>query len=247
VPAVVLTCDRYHPFASHMIARYDAVWPSHPFAFHVPYQREPLRGDRVVPRRTPEPIRATVLALLEDFDDDAWVYWCIDDKYPIALVQPPVAALADAVRADQLPGVDGVTFCRCRRLLRRRFLLRERRAAPGGVTLRRRRDYSQIWIHQFLRARVLRHLFASMPESLPEPVAMDRLKDELPLPDDHRLYVAEANLAVFGESTLRGRVTRNCAESLRASGLDVPPGFEETDQSMLLGRLPPDRDRAAGA
>ena len=247
IPAIVLTCDRYHPFAGHMVARYQALWPSHPFTFHVPYQRRPLAGDRIVPRQTPEAIRATVLALLEGFDDEAWVYWCMDDRYPIALVQPSVGRLADAVRADRLAGIDGLLFCRCRRLLRRRFLLSERRAGPGGVALRRRRDYSQIWIHQFLRAKALRHLFESMPEALPVPRAMDAVKDHLPLPADHRLYVVETNLAVFGESTRGGLVTRNCAASLRAAGLGLPPGFEETDREVLLGALPPDQGPAAEA
>ena len=59
----------------------------------------------------------------------------------------------------------------------------------------------------------------------------------LPLPADHRLYVVETNLAVFGESTIRGRVTRNCAASLRALGLGAPPGFEETDRELLIGTV----------
>ena len=67
LPAIVLTCDRYRPFAEHMIKRYDAVWPTHPFAFHVPYQRRPLEGGRVVSCPAPEPIRGTVLALLDAF------------------------------------------------------------------------------------------------------------------------------------------------------------------------------------
>src|SRR6266536_3651874 len=100
VPAIVLTCDRYQPFATHMIMRYRAVWPSHPFTFHVPYLRCPLGGERVEARQCPEAVRATVLGLLAGFDDETWVYWCIDDKYPIELVQPPVAHLAEAVLSD---------------------------------------------------------------------------------------------------------------------------------------------------
>ena len=144
VPAIVLTCDRYHPFAAHMIMRYDAVWPSHPFAFHVPFQQRPLPGVRIAARQTPEAIRGTVLGLLQEFDDETWIYWCIDDKYPIQLVQPTVARLAEAVVSDRLPGVDGVIFCRWRKLLRPEHLLEERRDAPGGVVLRRRINYAHI-------------------------------------------------------------------------------------------------------
>jgi len=237
VPAIVLTCDRYHPFATHMIRRYEEVWPSHPFIFHVPYQQWPLEGVRIMTRRTPPAIRATALALLEEFDDETWVYWCIDDKYPIQLVQRPVARLAEAVLSDRLPGVDGVLFCRCRKLLLPQHLLEERRDGPGGVVLLRRRDYSQIWIHQFLWVKVLRQLFLRFPESIPQAKGMDAMKDRIALPADHRLYVVETNLAVFGESTIHGRVTRNCASSLRALGLGAPPGFEETDTEDLMGTI----------
>jgi len=220
-----------------MIMRYEAVWPSHPFTFHVPYQRRALRGPRVASRRTRESIRATTLGLLEEFDDEAWVYWCIDDKYPIQLVQPPVERLAEAVLSDRLPGMDGVLFCRCRRLLLPEYLFEERRDGPGGVVLRRRKDYSQIWIHQFLRVKVLRQLFLRLPKSIPYAGSMDAMKDRIALPADHRLYVVETNLAVFGESTVGGRITRNCAASLRAQGLGLPPGFEETDEEILMGTI----------
>lgn len=237
LPAIVLSCDRYHALASHMIRRYDVVWPSHPFTFHVPYQQEALPDARVVSRRTRAPIRATVLGLLEEFDDEAWVYWCIDDKYPVRLVQPLVERLAAAVQSDELPGLDGLLFCRCRRLLLPEHLLAERRDGPDGVVLLRRKDYSQIWIHQFLRAKVLRQLFLRLPESIRQANEMDVMKDRLALPPDHRLYVVETNLAVFGESTIRGRVTRNCAESLRSLGLGLPSGFEEADVETLMGSI----------
>ncbi len=235
LPALVLTCDKYHLFAAHMIVRYGVVWPSHPFTFHVPYQDRALSGlglgSRVESRRTPGPIRATVLGLLDEFDAEAWVYWCVDDKYPIQFVQPAVAHLADAVSSDRLSGtgIDGVLLCRCRRMLQPQYLSGERREGPGGVTLLGRRDYSQIWLHQFLKVKVLRHLFLQLPETVAEAKALDALKDEVALPADHRLYVVEKNLAVFGESTTRGRVTSNCASSFRALGLAVPEGFVEDE------------------
>jgi hypothetical protein len=220
-----------------MIARYETVWPALRFTFHVPYQRLVPRGARVSPRRTGGAIRATVLELLEEFDDETWVYWCLDDKYPVRLVEAPVARLAEAVLDDGLPGVDGVLFCRCRRLLEPEYLLDERREAPGGVTLLRRKDYSQIWIHQFLRVKVLRRLFRELPASVPRPGDLDPLKDRIPLPADHRLYVVETNLAVFGESTVGGRVTRNCAASLRALGRGLPRGFQESEDEILMGAI----------
>jgi hypothetical protein len=247
IPAIVLTCDRYHPFARHMIQRYQTAWPSHPFTFHVPYQREALCGPGIVPHRTPGEIRATVLELLKGFHDDAWVYWCIDDKYPIRILETPVAHLAAAVLSEHLPEVDGLLFCRCRRLLLPEHLLPEERVGPGGVVLLRRRNYAQIWIHQFLRVKVLRTLFLGLPESIPHAQAMDSMKDRAVLPASHRLYVVQTNLAVFGESTMRGRVTRNCATSLRSLGLAVPDGFEQCDIETVMGVIETHRLEVDGA
>jgi hypothetical protein len=42
---------------------------------------------------------------------------------------------------------------------------------------------------------------------------------------------------VFGESTIDGRVTRNCAASFRSLGLGTPPGFEEIDRELLIGTI----------
>ena len=236
LPAIVLSCDRYHPFAMHMMARYDAVWPSHPFTFHVPYQQRRLEGTRVFARRTRSAISATVLDLIDGLDDEAWVYWCIDDRYPIRLVQPAVERVTEAVLADRLPAVDGLLFCRWGNMWRPEHLLgQDPQEGPDGVRLLPRRDYSQIWLHQFLRVKVLRYLFRRFPEAVPEANVLDPLKHQVSLPADHRLYVVETNLAVFGESTSRGRVTRNCAASLHAMGIGLPPGFTAIDQDITMG------------
>ena len=244
LPAIVLTCDRYHLFTAHMIARYEALWPSHPFAFQVPYQQEPLRGPRITPRPTAEPIRATVLALLRDLPDDQWVYWCIDDKYPLRLVQPAVTMIADAVRSGAADDLDGILFCRALKMLRPERLTPERRQGPGGTWLLRRKDYSQMWIHQFFRVKVLRHVFERFPESVPGAGALDPLKYTIPLPADHRLYVVETNLAEFGESTIDGRVTANCAASLTAHGFEMPAALA-ADQArpLTFGTIAADAER----
>ena len=178
--------------------------------FHVPYQQRRLEGTRVFARRTRGAISATVLDLIDGLDDEAWVYWCIDDRYPIRLVQPAVERVTEAVLADRLPAVDGLLFCRWGNMWRPEHLLgQDPQEGPDGVRLLPRRDYSQIWLHQFLRVKVLRYLFRRFRKRSPRQTFWIPLKHQVSLPADHRLYVVETNLAVFGESTSRGRVTRN--------------------------------------
>src|SRR5438105_1360278 len=84
IKALVLTWDRNRAITEHMIRQYEKVWPNHPFIFHIPYQN--LGGTDTEKRRyvtTPPAIKATVMALIADLDDEEWIYWCMDDRYPI--------------------------------------------------------------------------------------------------------------------------------------------------------------------
>ena len=169
VNAIVLTCDRYRRLSEHMIACYARLWPTHPFKFRVAAQSIPSEPApaRVTYRECPLPIKATVLTLLEDLADEEWVYWCIDDKYPMWL---DLRANEDAARwiEEGQAGTDvsGVLLCRCRALLRGRFLTGEQRRDTAGNLYLERLRYDQIWLHQYLRVKVLRALFSCIPTNL---------------------------------------------------------------------------------
>ncbi len=107
IKAIVLTCDRYRATTEHVIFQYDRLWPDHPFVFHVPYQE--LGGvdtERVRYLTSPSDIKGTVLHLLAEIDDEEWIYWCVDDKYPIQLVTDKIASLIS--HAMRSPEVDGL-------------------------------------------------------------------------------------------------------------------------------------------
>ena len=62
-------------------------------------------------------IKATVLTLLDGLPDDEWIYWCIDDKYPVALDLDAVAPLPALLARAESDDMDGLLFCRCRETL----------------------------------------------------------------------------------------------------------------------------------
>ena len=64
---------------------------------------------------------------------------------------------------------------------------------------------------------------------------MDYIKDKAVLPDDQRLYMLDHNVAVYGESTNRGIMMKNCADSFRAKGLELPAGFKISDEELVKG------------
>ena len=242
--ALVLTYDKYRPLTDHMIHMYRKLWPDNPFNFRIPYQE--LAGNNEHNREyisCPADIKGTVLCLLSDLDDDEWVYWCIDDKYPVQLDVPGIRSIMEWIRAVDDTSVSGVLCCRPGKLMKQKRLTNEVMQLQNGTRLLGRINYKSIWIHQFLQVKVLRHLFKSFPDVIPDAKTMDHLKNWIEKPTDQRLFVTDHSLAIYGESTLRGVLTQNCYQSLLDSGLTIPKWHTgEIERECILGN-PPERVR----
>ena len=238
--AIVLTFDRHRAITQHLMLQYQRLWPDHPFRFRIPYQQ--LRApdtERAEYIESPPEIPATVLRLIEDIEDDEWVYWCSDDKYPIRLIVEKVKELLNyALTASE---ISGLLFCRTRVTLDRPELALHpsQRVTPAGDILLERKAWYQIWIHQFLRAKVLRFLFSQLPPQVPSAKALDGLKNRIEKPEDYHLFVTRQNFAVFGESTKRGTITRNCLESIARTDIELPEWFRHSHgERIMMGQLP---------
>lgn len=239
--AIVLTCDPYHPFADHMIAAYERIWPDHPFEFWLPFQDDSKTlaeryGSRVKMVRTGSHFRETVLGLLDPLDDDEWIYWCLDDKYPVALDLPAIQSIMQLVRQPPSPSLGGILFCRPARLYWKNAVMHRNGNDCMGPSFLQRTDYSMIWIHQFVKVKVIRKLFESFPATPFKAKEMDAMKYQVAIPDDCELFVSQKSLAYFGESTTRGMITSNCADSFESVGLSIPKGFTKSPVSIYIGR-----------
>src|SRR5207247_10382681 len=107
IEAIVLTCDRYRAITQHLIFQYHRLWPDHPFVFHIPYQElGGVDSERIRYHTCPADIKLTVLHLLADIDDEEWIYWCVDHKYPIQIVTNTISTLiSHAMRSPELDGL----------------------------------------------------------------------------------------------------------------------------------------------
>ena len=237
--AIVLTCDRYRAISEHMILRYERLWPNHPFVFRIPYQENPgTDTTRTVFVKTPSEIRATVLHLIADLDDDEWIYWSIDDKYPVKLVIEKIHAFMSDVTHSQ--DMSGLLFCRRGPLLENpeMTVYADKRVSATGDVYLERRAWHQIWLHQFVKVKVLRYLFTHLPAELQSPKVMDLLKGEIAKPSEYRLFVTEKNFAIFGESTNKGTITRNCYESIKETRIELPEWFRRPNRHfVMMGEL----------
>src|SRR2546423_8956058 len=240
--AIVLTFDRHRAITQHLMLQYERIWPDHPFRFRIPYQQ--LRGsdsERAEYIESPPEIAATILRLIQDIEDEEWIYWCSDDKYPIQIIVEKVKELLSYALITS--EISGLLFCRTRVTLDHPelSLLPHQRVTPDGDILLERKGWYQIWIHQFLKAKVLRSLFSQLPMEIPSAKALDELKDQIPKPDEYHLFVTEQNFAVFGESTKRGVITGNCLESIRQTDIELPEWFQRsTGEWVTMGKLPAD-------
>lgn len=224
-----------------MIHCYDKLWPKHPFRFRVPYQSlaPTQNSDKVEYRKTPSDIKGTVLSLLDDLDDDEMIYWCIDDKYPIYLNVPHIEKLHSRLYnpADSQQTMSGLLFCRCRGMLRSENLS-GLSITDGESVLLERVGYEQIWIHQYLKVKVIRYLFESFPDQIRAAKEMDDYKKKLVKPSSHELFVTKENMAVFGESTSRGVLTKNCYFSMKEAEINLPDWCSEiSDQEIIMGSM----------
>jgi len=244
--AIVLTFDKYHPIVDHMIHTYQKLWPSNPFIFRIPYERYPkFLADKYEDKIEllhkkagidPRKIKYTVLFLLDDIADDEWIYWCMDDRYIEQINEKEVNKIYKWVSSIDDLTISGISFCRYRETFSEEHVFKDQIIRNDTKqAFIRRKDYIQIYSHQFLRVKVLRTLFKSFPDRPFNPHEMDEFIKKRYLPGDHKLYVSNENLVVFGESTSRGKITRNCANSFNRMGLEIPESFDITERNKVKG------------
>lgn len=245
--AIVLTYDHNHPMADHMIRQYNLLWPDNPFIYRVPYQNYPAQlknhhSDSIELIQTSPDIKQTLLTLISDLPDDEWVYWCIDDKYPISIANKIAAALYQFVSNTTDKNIQGAMFCRCRKLLDEKHLRRNSEITESdNIQLIERRNYYQFWIHQYMRVGILRSLFNEFPDREFRAKEMDVFTGQVPghkVKDynlNQKMYVTTINFAQFGESTTSGILTRNCYESMVNIEVEPQKSISITEEIVIMG------------
>ena len=125
--ALVLTHDRYRRVTEHMLKTYAVHWPKNNLTFRIPYQYDmqlKAYGQSVELVQTSKAIKETVSGLLKGLADDEWIYWCVDDKYVVAVDAAAASYFSESV-------------CSSRRSRHKRALFLPR-AAPTSAGFRKR-------------------------------------------------------------------------------------------------------------
>jgi hypothetical protein len=90
--AIVLTFDEQTGIAEMVYKRYMEIWPDCPLKFVIPFNSETnpcieyfsSRSNVTLLQSKPDVV-STVSSLLDGIPDQEWVFWCIDDRYPLSI------------------------------------------------------------------------------------------------------------------------------------------------------------------
>lgn len=241
--AIVLTFDKYQAFSSHMIKCYMDLWPDNPFIFRVPYQNESTKryfeklfGNKVKMIKSPSGIVDTINVLLDGFNDNDWIFWCMDDRYPIRLNLDEIKPIYEYIISAKSKDISSLMYVNAPWCwLKKELFKHDFKIQNANQTYLRRKGYRMIWIHQFMRVKVLRTLFSYFPADMKTAKNMDYIMYKHTLPDNQRLYMLDHNAAIYGESTSRGLITKNCLESFKNSGIALPQGFGLSNKTIIQG------------
>ena len=242
--AIVLTFDKYLPFADHMIQCYQDIWPNNPFVFRVPYQSEHIKsyllgkyGNKVEMIQSPSGIVDTVYTLIKDLPDNELVFWCMDDRYPIELNVKELEKLHTFVTCYDNSDISAMLFisepyCWSPNNI---YMDEYKIKTEYNQVYLRRKWYRMIWNHQYMRVGFIKYWFSHFPKQMKQAKIMDEILLTMVLPEKYKLYLTKDDYGVYGESTSRGKITQNAIESFCKKNIMLPEDFEKSNMYKIQG------------
>jgi len=235
--AIVLSCDKYHPIAYHMILSYEKIWPTNKLTYRIPwnntYPKDIIEsfGDKVEAINVPIEFKKTIGGLIEDLDDNEWIFWCSDDTYLIDINEEEANKTLEFVSSIEDTEICGVTFGYIRDVPKN--INKKELLTYSDLQYNRRTYLTNQWAHQFWRVKVLKKMFDCLDEA-PKYQAkqMDYMLNEKnpfwEYINDKKMYTLDHNAAIWGESTHRGNLTKNCVQSFKQYKLPLPKNFNQS-------------------
>lgn len=230
--AIVQSCDRYHAMAEHMLLKYEQLWPSNSFTFRIPWNKkkpEKIRDKfktKVDLVQTDIKFKETFDSLTKDLEDNEWVYWCIDDKYPIKIDEAKANQVVAFIDSIDDPQIVNVCFHFVRSIRNSALCLKNNNKGVSvsfdNLRFIEHNAYTNNWLHQFFRVGALREFWGHLEEPHQyKALSMD--KHVKPLTGT--CLTLDHNICTYGESTHKGLATQNCKTSCEKFNIEVPDYF----------------------
>ena len=215
-----------------MIAQYEKLWPSNLFTFRIPWNvtyPETIDSqfhDKTELINTDIKFKETFHGLTQDLDDNEWVYWCIDDKYPIHIEEHKANKVFNFVKSISDPNIINVSFHFVRQI--KSSANRMQREGSGrevrfeGLRFIEHKSFINNWLHQFFRVKALREFWSNIKE--PDQYQAKQMDyDVQPLTGIS--LTLDHNMCTYGESTDKGSITKNCEDNCIENNIAIPDYF----------------------
>ena len=244
--AIVLSFDENHIFVDNLLFKMQKLWADSGFIYRIPYnKKKPTYLKRkyhdldIEFIKTNSQIKKTVLSLINDLNDEDWIYWCIDDKFPVALKSNKAHKILTFIKSINNPNFCGITFSRVRSLKNKEAIDNNKiiNIDNNIKLLKRNSCIMQFWTHQFFRVKIIRKVFDSFPNHDFQAKKMDTYILNLNMNENYEFYVTEKNYIVFCESARRGIASHSLKRSLKESGISNYSNKIFSNKDIIIGQL----------
>ena len=212
------------------------MWPSCPFIFRLPvndrrsyesmgYFRTQKNIEIIDAHHE---IRKTMEVLIKDLSDEEWVYWCIDDRYPIDIRDPEyLSDLIEYLDSNELD-LNGIKLFHWREEIIKN---KHRKILDRDYHLQSPYSIWGFWQHHFCKTKVLKSIFFS--PKLPNPYRIRDINEtfhlkKLYIPVMEKTLVPDDNNILFREPCFQGKLTANGLDDLKRNQCPVPP-YQKVD------------------
>lgn len=251
IKAIVLSCDKYHKITDHMIETYQKLWPTNKLKFLIPWNEiypqflEDKWKEKIELIKTPVEFKPTIEGLLENTDEDEWVYWCTDDSYLVDIDEDAANTTLDFINnfitKDKSfnNSIYSVIFYNGQYDSVHKTFNKEECLNYKGYNFFKKNKITYQWQHQFCKSKVIKRMFDCLDE--PEfAKQMDHMQKEekskkfWSMIEEGDWYVIENNSVIMGEPTSRGKLTKNGFESFKQYNLTPPIEEFEVGDAVIF-------------
>ncbi|MDP2597668.1 hypothetical protein [Alteromonas stellipolaris] len=244
IKALVLTYDKQIGLAQLLIKKYVSLGLGRYFTFIVPVNslesRFKIDGAEIEFVLSESDILSTMESLLNQVEDNEWIYWAIDDRYPMEVECTQFKVIFDALNTDMFRGINGV------KLLPWREPLAAHKFSYKFINLQSQEPKSMFgfWHHHFLRSKVLKAMFLSENKHRENNIRLinNLYRDEDYLPFLEAVYVVDSPIIELAEPLFNGKLTLNGYRDLKTFNCELPDykviddnlAFYDCDEQMTL-------------
>ena len=242
--AIVLTFDKQIGFAELLYKKYMSLWQNCPFQFQVAYNDEESIPNSLKNKgninllKTESDIRSTMSSLLEKVEDDEWVYWCIDDRYPTYIDVPVVKSIIEFIECGKADSMELNSI--------KLMNWKEKKDETKNVIEVGSRSFNYqkwrepgnlwgFWHHRFDLAKNLKTAFLN--NNLPKEYKIGDIQVYHEMSDvgflENTIYPSGEFILKLSEPCMRGKLTENGILDLKQNNCKVP-NYEIMDCSKTF-------------